>query len=716
MARPRSGQVYFGVDARHIRQLGQELVGDRVTAVTELVKNAYDADATLVSVRFSAEDGVRELTITDDGHGMRFEDLERGWMRISTPDKDENPVSPLYKRTRSGRKGIGRFATETLGESLELQSSVRGEPLRLAVRFDWSGFAAGADLSSVGSNYRVEPAAKSAHGTTLVIRGLHHDWTEDDLADINDALLLLQPPFPVARVAGRRRHDPGFRVDLAVGEDDIAGAVSGYDEFIDAATARVWITVNRRSATLCVRAAMFDLDETLPLDYPRWVGPFEAEAAYFVYRAEALGSIKVRAAQAMGREYGGIRLYRDGLRVMPYGEPGVDWLDLEKLQGSRSSTLAPIRHINWFGQVLIGREPNAELIDTASREGLVQNRAYRELRRVLQDGLVRAAERVASARGRKGRTDTKADPSSRKEVLSDAERAVMEKVLSELPPALAKRVSGVVQEAFRAVGRDASAADSAEREYLASLVGEIELMRVLASLGTSIAVFNHEVQSVLNGASAAYASLSDDLATRRVPAATRAKLDSAGESLERLGDLATYINAYVSVSQRREREPQPLHAVVEAFVTQLSGTLARGVSIDWNVTPRILRTEPMTRSELETVLINFLTNAIKAMNKEGLHERRIGISATARGGRAVLRFQDTGIGIDPSIAEDIFEPFVSDTRSSVTALGIGTGLGLKIVSDIAEAYEGTVQIGQPDDGYTTCFEFSVPRWKRQVKT
>ena len=83
--------------------------------------------------------------------------------------------------------------------------------------------------------------------------------------------------------------------------------------------------------------------------------------------------------------------------------------------------------------MLIGRESNPQLVDTASREGLVKNKAYYELRRVLQDGLVRAAERVASARGRKGRTDTKPDPSSRREVLSDAERTVIETVLAELP-------------------------------------------------------------------------------------------------------------------------------------------------------------------------------------------------------------------------------------------------------------------------------------------
>ena len=123
-------------------------------------------------------------------------------------------------------------------------------------------------------------------------------------------------------------------------------------------------------------------------------GPFTVTLAYFVYNRAAIGGISVTAARDMSRRYGGIRLYRDGLRVMPYGEPNDDWLGLSELQGSRSSTLVPVRNFNWFGQVLIGRERNPQLIDTASREGLVNNAAFWRLREILRDGLVRGAERM----------------------------------------------------------------------------------------------------------------------------------------------------------------------------------------------------------------------------------------------------------------------------------------------------------------------------------
>src|ERR1700674_3292317 len=107
---PRRGVLRFTVDSRHVRQLGQELVEDSVTALSELIKNAYDADATQVDLIFreAGKQAGGELEIRDDGIGMALKDIQEGWMRISTDYKDRHPLSPQFKRIRSGMKGIGR--------------------------------------------------------------------------------------------------------------------------------------------------------------------------------------------------------------------------------------------------------------------------------------------------------------------------------------------------------------------------------------------------------------------------------------------------------------------------------------------------------------------------------------------------------------------------------------------------------------------------------
>ena len=77
--------VRFSVDSSVIERLGRELVARHETAVSELVKNAYDADATIASLDFinvDYEGGT--LIIDDNGNGMTLDQLINGFMRISS--------------------------------------------------------------------------------------------------------------------------------------------------------------------------------------------------------------------------------------------------------------------------------------------------------------------------------------------------------------------------------------------------------------------------------------------------------------------------------------------------------------------------------------------------------------------------------------------------------------------------------------------------------
>lgn len=103
-------KVRFSIDAGVIDRLGQELVARQETAVSELVKNSYDADAELVTLTFKDSDDLGgSLIIEDDGDGMTYDELVNGFMRISSSSKFHNPLSKRFKRQRAGQKGIGRF-------------------------------------------------------------------------------------------------------------------------------------------------------------------------------------------------------------------------------------------------------------------------------------------------------------------------------------------------------------------------------------------------------------------------------------------------------------------------------------------------------------------------------------------------------------------------------------------------------------------------------
>lgn len=719
MSESTEGVLYFDVDARHIRQLGKELVAHPVTAISELIKNAYDADATEVVVAFhnALSNPGGSLEVQDNGAGMSMDDIASCWMRISTDYKERNPVSNRFRRNRAGRKGIGRFAAETLGGRLTLTSKVEGSTDRVTVVFNWEeDYKAGADLRAVPNRYTVELAPAADHGTFFGIEGLHEAWPAEQLKRVRKAVFLLQPPFPVADVESSESQeapvDPGFSIRLRIEGEGETVETDLREAALEAATAIVEGTVDENGdGHWSVQSERLGLHDQQPIPEGFLiVGPFHFKAWNFVHAKDAIGSISLREAKALGNEYGGIRLYRDGLRILPYGDRDNDWLGLD-LEYRKRATLGAIANNNWFGHVSISRSDNILLTDTASREGVIENEAFLELRGFVRNGLIWAAQRVSSARGRKPKAGGRSQQPTRAKIVADVLEATTRAVAlaSEGKHELAQRELQQVHEQLHRAKR----ADSQQRAVEAELLDEVALLRVLASLGTSIAVFSHEVRATLNGARSALSDIEGY--AENLAASHRAKLvelvQDAGIAMEHLGELGSYIEGYVSESQRRTLEEQPLHEVIRSFLGKFDHALnRREVKLSWKVQPESLRTVPMHRSELDAILFNLLTNSLKAMNGEGHTNRHLRVEATEEDGKILLRFQDSGCGIAPGVSDRIFDAFVTSTLPQDSELGSGTGLGLKIVADIADAYRGSVRIGTPDADYVTCLEVRLPKW------
>src|SRR5437588_2829582 len=131
-------ELTFTVDSALLSELGEKLVETAHIALVELVKNAYDADATQTTVKLIPNPALEphvtqngsgvfkivgkpvgpEVHIIDNGSGMTFRDVEKYWMRIATTHKQDLPVSSRYGRPRTGEKGIGRFSCRRLGTQL----------------------------------------------------------------------------------------------------------------------------------------------------------------------------------------------------------------------------------------------------------------------------------------------------------------------------------------------------------------------------------------------------------------------------------------------------------------------------------------------------------------------------------------------------------------------------------------------------------------------
>ena len=150
-----TGEFHFEVDAGLLFELGEHLVTRASVALAELIKNAYDADATQVNVLLenvgkTSDVNQSVIIIEDNGIGMTYDDVRENWMRIATPDKRRNPISPKYGRNRTGAKGIGRFAARRLANSLSPDREQCSTPQGRLRRAD-AGNAAQRSRSSRGT-------------------------------------------------------------------------------------------------------------------------------------------------------------------------------------------------------------------------------------------------------------------------------------------------------------------------------------------------------------------------------------------------------------------------------------------------------------------------------------------------------------------------------------------------------------------------------------
>ncbi|WP_071924922.1 ATP-binding protein [Luteibacter rhizovicinus] len=186
----------FTVDAALFRELGERLVGRPHVALAELVKNAYDADASEVLIDFAND----AITVTDNGHGMTRDEFLSFWMRVGTTHKQRDFRSRGLDRQVTGSKGVGRLSAQFLGDTLQLRTIASGEQ-RIGVRadVDWRGAKAAGDLIRAGATVRnlVAPSALANRyktGVQVRIGALKHEWGHKELQELARELWFLRPP------------------------------------------------------------------------------------------------------------------------------------------------------------------------------------------------------------------------------------------------------------------------------------------------------------------------------------------------------------------------------------------------------------------------------------------------------------------------------------------------------------------------------------------
>ena len=406
------------------------------------------------------------------------------------------------------------------------------------------------------------------------------------------------------------------------------------DSFLNNAVAIIKGSIDDKGkAVFGITSNKLGLDETHQSDTNFSIaGAVELKSHYFIYTSDAMPGMSTKLASKMGHKYGGIRVYRNGFRVLPYGEPHDDWLNLAR-DVARRNILVPANTFNFFGQVNIGKVSNPLLEETSSREGFIENEAFEELQSFCRRCVEWAATRVASSRQRKTTTSQAGfKPTYTRKPSEIIRERIEDKNNSN------QSDTSVDDQNLNSPIKNSGAQkidDSVFLRNLLSWIREFEdemderisqtleyenMLRILASLGISISLFGHEVKSETTAIDNSLSvveidaiKLQDDTEKRKI------EMDLAllRSATDRIFDLGSYIESLVSKTRSRKLNQVHVDTGIRNFLRQFEAyLLKRHIEFVVDVDPIDLFTPEMHASELDTVLFNFLTNSVKSHRKD----------------------------------------------------------------------------------------------------
>lgn len=807
-------ELSFRTNARHIGQLGRELVTDFVTALVELIKNAYDADAE--SAKISIQDtknGLGRIVVADCGSGMTAEDFEQKWMVIGTSNKLSSPYTPKGRK-KAGKKGIGRFSVERLAERVTIFSfPEQGYPF--SVEIDWNRFEeldllaikqrldilsqrqdseaakfisgqlqyvnmlsvvekqdkALIELGITGDirNHRTffvsenvafvaekvlpvlekyewhqqlveeiktpliaieryedceaypilygmcQKAGKDhVSGIVMALDGLRDEWTQRSIDKLQKELRLLvapnfleEDPFEIEFSA------PEFRVDELVSVNDII------DTHFARVSARIsddgkksWVLYEDRNGTKVPREKTYE--------EPLQCGNVTFELFYFIRDSEhmTIGGYNYRYATKVLDTYCGIKIYRDKFRVKPYGEPGNDWLYLDK-EKVRDTHGYLVGNNQTIGRVNISDRDNPLLVDATNREGIIENSAFDQLRAFVKEciGLISEVRKEAYEAGERERLRLEEErkkleqkkaglAQTHGEVFSMLSNIMASVKAEDVLPGMVKNLETFAtvlethtkkqQEYQEKYEKNAEKRVKLIQDSLNFAVSELATYKNLASLGMLASEFGHETSDIVNRVKTSVHAVARSIRNVEGLEPSVELLDVVKKDFRRISSYSEMIIAFLRKRKRNYNESLSLAAVINEVCGFYNNILAEfNISFSYACEDGIVLN--MRQIDLESVIINLITNAYAQLKV--CTDRILSIRACKNQDKVTILVEDSGPGVPIEDREKIFRAFVS-TKDD------GIGLGLNIVRDIVTSYGGTVICKESSTLGGACFEVS----------
>lgn len=414
----------FRPRARLLQLLGDQLIRDPRIGVFELVKNGFDADSPSVEVIFwNVEDTQNaSIEVKDTGDGMDVETIKGVWLEPGADHREvqrrEGIRTEKFHRLPIGEKGVGRFAAHKLGDHISLVTRKLGGD-EIVVEIDWMELAKHRYLSDapVTIETRKKPEifkGKNSHGTRIIISRLRHQWSRGEIRKLYRSVNAISSPFDKDygfTVDFDLCPDPGWLEGILDPKEIEAQALFSFDFTINGSTfdfTYEFHPIPALAAKKGIKARKLEVKNQL-LEYFQMrlneqgkrvkravkadlnafgIGPLRGKL-YGYDRDNDVLALYVDPASLTKHldQNGGVRVYRDSIRVYNYGEPETDWLGLDERR-----IQIPARRIGnnlILGTVHLDLAQSKDLVEKTNREGFVENRAYLEFKDAVLSAIIR---------------------------------------------------------------------------------------------------------------------------------------------------------------------------------------------------------------------------------------------------------------------------------------------------------------------------------------
>lgn len=705
-ARAADDLLPFRIHPRAFKALGADLVTNDVVAIIELVKNAYDAYATRVDVRFGEDaEGVTFIEVQDDGSGMDRKIIEDAWSTVATPYRREHPVasrSGRKNRRASGEKGLGRLSAARLGDELEMLTRARDQPC-WRVRVNWATVAAADGLDTCSAFIsRAEDSPFVNSGTLVRILAAKAVWDDEKLSDLRDNLARLLPPFDTA---------DGFEIYLtAQGQTEpirivspeflkhpkyvIRGEVSSAGKTTYSYVYRAIKDDGKRRASGTITWSQVQEQSKNPtvksMERPQ-CGPFSFEIRAWDIASQDTLEIAERFEQKKSsirtdiKAYKGISVYRDGVLVLPKSDQARDWLGLDLRRVGRVGPRLSTPQI--VGHVAITADKNPRIEDTSDRERLTSTPEVTAFEEILWS-IVSVLE---NERDKDRRTVTK-----EKRVVELFQQLNAKELVAGIDQ-VAKE-GGSAEEAMPLVREFSDKLDKARQEIETRFV----YYSRLATVGTIAQMLVHEVRNRTTVIANALKALKKLLTGSPESTAATQRIDSAGHALSALDKLADTFAPLANRSFGRRMRNCLIEESILRSVSMLESEI-KTKKIRVKAPGQGATVAAVDPGELETVLLNLLSNAVYWLGQSDEKTRQIEIrmSSIEDGKRARVAVHDSGPGVSDEDSDRIFWPGMTNKPG-------GIGMGLTVAAELVSEYGGRLALVRPGKLGGATFTFDIP--------